>query len=160
MEPSPDVGLLGHSEQAIATRRRRFAVLKEEVGGFDAAYSRLRDEHARGRFVLARIQGIGQGRALAAERQRRFLAWMMARWHALPRYVTAMMSPEQALAERPARYFVISRVIERAGMSRWLRRWERTPQNEAAELRFVAALLASPEWASLPWQQEPSEGPP
>lgn len=124
------------------------------TAGEDAAAAMVRIVGAHQRStaeVEPRTRGIGEGRAKARARMERFVAWLRddagQRFAAMPSQVARYMSPEHYIrAALSDRWFWP--LIMMGGQ--WCNRY-------AAKRSAADALLASPEWASLPWQRDPSE---
>lgn len=103
------------------------------------------------RTVPARTRGIAEGRRLARERHRRFMEWLrdcpVAHFVALD-HARNSLSPEHAVAVAAADGFLWPFVATEWGVQC---RRDADPWDWAA---LGVELLASPEWAALPWQRE------
>lgn len=106
--------------------------------------------------ALARTITIALAHERARARMARFVAWLVENGACSPglAFAKRYRSPEQAVMERArkCRYcsFIYNTVDETMARQRWRQRWL-----ESDDVAVARRLVASPEWASLPWQRDP-----
>ena len=161
--------------ECLRERAHRLEELAAEHGPF-GALTRLRLlEQVERAESDRRTLGIAMchAKARARVRMQRFLEW--CRSHGACRrgldYASARTSPEQAVLDSAESIYTAEHLnvawcarrcspewddrVEEARWADMYARWDRRP---AHALTTVAeALVRSPEWASLPWQADPSE---
>lgn len=115
------------------------------------------------RAVPLRTYAIGEGLVRARQRMERFACWLRTGREEMERRTKPLIegpSPEafmRGLAER-GRVEVLPRhwIADVATLAGFPMEWD---LDDPASLGLaVCDLLASPEWASLPWQQDPGVG--
>ena len=129
-----------------AARLEKLAAIHGPFGGL-AMLARLeREERAEHE---QRTRGIAMGHVRASARMRRFVVWLLSYNACAERAALRTgLSPESAV--RSGSLYELQWLATRVLLSRW-REAFREPVDVKAEL---LALLASPEWLSLPWQRE------
>lgn len=117
-------------------------------------------------FKRSPVIGIALGHVRARARMGRFLAWCRKQGACLDGHAFARLrrSPEHAMQDAAAAFDYETRLsvswVAWHGLgegSKWSRRIDdaRWSYRPAALIVATRDFLASPEWASLPWQQEP-----
>jgi hypothetical protein len=117
------------------------------------------DGLARSRESLKRARCIGEGHVRARARMARFVAWLEEMPACGERseviYETVCcMSPELAVRLVPS-WCTVRWLSMRVEFKWWRRMCDVLSEPVAAAEAVRDAMLASPEWASLPWQRDP-----